>query len=99
MTRVHRVAVISYPLGSDAPGWAPPGWPDPELPWRKRRELIRRGFRWPRRRQFLSSSGAWGLASLLLVYGCEVEVQSSDPVSWTEEPLQFKPADVGIEAS
>lgn len=83
MTRVYRLTVI-YPEGSHEPGWRPESWDEflASLTWRQRREAERRGFRWPRERLFLSSSGAYGRAALLRWMGAEVEVLASDPVTW-----------------
>jgi hypothetical protein len=90
MSRVQRVYQLSviYPEGSFSPGWWPACWSSPDflktLSRAERRELRRRQFRWPRERAFLSSSGAYGRASLLRWYGAEVAVQPSNPVTWPD---------------
>lgn len=85
MTRVYKLDII-YPEGSHEPGWRPACWSDPEylrtMDRKLRRELERREFKWPRERLFLSSSGAYNRAGLLLWYGAEVTVLASDPVTW-----------------
>lgn len=80
---VYRLE-ISYPEGSDAPGWLPPRWDQyvRKLPLRTRRKVRRTGFRWPRERMFLSSSGAYGRAAQLIRFGCDVEIIRSDAVSF-----------------
>jgi hypothetical protein len=88
--RVYRLR-IRYPEGSGVPGWRPPLWSDPDflssLTRAERSELKKRTFRWPRERMFLSSSGAWNRAGLLILYGAGVEVQPSQPVLWLEDDL------------
>lgn len=74
-TRVYRLDV-TYPPGSDAPGWQPEGWvPLPFHPVK---------FRWPRHRKFLSKRGAHNLAAVFRRYGAEVTVVASDPVTWPD---------------
>jgi hypothetical protein len=87
-TRVYRLDIV-YPEGSRLPGWHPAAWTDPQylrtLSREQRREIraaLRRPFKWPRERLFLSSSGAYGRAALLRACGCDVEVQGSLPVEW-----------------
>jgi hypothetical protein len=84
-SRVYRLDII-YPEGSRQPGWRPASYDDPRylatLTRRQRREHLARPFRWPRERQFLSSSGAYGRAGLLRWWGADVEVYASDPVTW-----------------
>lgn len=86
--RVYRL-VITYPEGSQVLGWRPACWSDPEflrtLSRKARRELRGTVFCWPTERQFLSSSGAQGRASLLRWYGAGVEVYASDPVTWPDQ--------------
>lgn len=81
--RVYRLD-ITYPEGSREPGFRPYGWEDylRSLPVLKRRRLRREGFRWPRERMFLSSSGAYERAALLRAFGADVTVLRSDPVRW-----------------
>jgi hypothetical protein len=84
--RVYRLE-ITYPEGSDAPGWVPACWPELLASIKdraRRRELRRRGFRWPRERLFLSASGAYKRAGLLTVFGATVFVDASWPVTWSE---------------
>ena len=82
---VYRLVII-YPEGSQAPGWRPALWSDPEflarLSRRSRRALARTTFTWPAERMFLSSSSAWNRAGKLLMYGAQVEVQASKTVTW-----------------
>jgi len=83
MTRCWRL-VISYPAGSQEPGWEPPGWdryatasagaPPPEWDGAD--------FRWPRERVFLSERGARWRRTLLEGWGATVRIQRSDPVTW-----------------
>lgn len=87
--RVYQVTV-SYPEGALEPGWRPAVWLSG--PWRdsltrkQRRELDKREFRWPRRRRYLSSSGAYAMSDLLRWYGAWSEVHASLPVTWPEVP-------------
>jgi len=67
---------IAYPEGSSRRGWRPAGW-------KPRLGLRRPGFRWPRERVFLSSSGAYRRAAYLQACGAQVNVLRSDPVTWT----------------
>jgi hypothetical protein len=86
VTRVYRLD-IQYPEGSDAPGWVPACWPDFLASIKdkaERRAVRRRGFRWPRERLYLSASGAWSRAWLLMAFGAVVDVDASDPVTWPE---------------
>lgn len=86
IVRVYRIAV-EYPPGSDAPGWVPACWDEFLAGIKdkaKRREMRRRGFRWPREHLYLSASGAWSRAYLLAVFGATVDVEASDPVTWPE---------------
>jgi len=90
VTRVWRLDII-YPEGSREPGWHPACWDDPgylaSLPRRLRKTLRRwkrAGFRWPREREFLSSSAAYDRAALLRAWGADVLVQRSDPVTWPD---------------
>jgi len=80
---------VAYPEGSHEKGWRPAIWDDPEflkrLPRDERRALKHREFRWPRERMFLSASGAWWRAAMLLSYGAEVDVQRSERIRWPEE--------------
>jgi hypothetical protein len=86
--RVYQL-VITYPEGSQRPGWRPAGWSDPQflatLSHRQRRQLARAEFSWPAERRFLSASGAEGRANLLRWYGAGVSVYASDPVTWPEQ--------------
>jgi hypothetical protein len=50
----------------------------------QRREVRRRGFRWPREHLYLSASGAHQRAGLLTWFGASVLVDASDPVTWPE---------------
>lgn len=81
--RVFRLE-ITYPEGSRLPGWVPERWESwlRSLPPLKRRRVRKAGFRWPRERMFLSSSGAYDRAALLRAFGAEVQVLRSDPVTW-----------------
>jgi hypothetical protein len=85
LRHVYALDVV-YPEGSREPGWRPGCWSDPAylktLTRKQRRDLAGAVFRWPRERMFLSSSGAYGRAGLLLWYGADVEVLPSDPVTW-----------------
>ena len=86
IVRVYRI-VVEYPPGSDASGWAPACWDEFLAGIKdraKRREMRRRGFRWPREHLYLSASGAWSRAGLLHWFGATVDVEASDPVSWPE---------------
>jgi hypothetical protein len=83
-TRVYRL-IITYPPGSEnGSGFRPYGWEDilSRLPYRARRKELKRGFRWPAERKFLSSNAAYRRAHLLEFYGAHVLVQASTPVSW-----------------
>lgn len=87
-TRVYRLDII-YPEGCRLPGWHPARWSDPAylatLTREQRREvrgLLKKPFKWPRERMFLSASGAHGRAWRLRFYGAEVEVEGSAPVTW-----------------
>lgn len=86
---IWRLKVV-YPEGSHEKGWRPALWSDPEflkkLSRDERRALRKREFRWPGERMFLSSSGAWGRAGLLLAYGAQVDVQRSERIQWPAEP-------------
>jgi hypothetical protein len=80
--------VVSYPPGSDEPGWVPFCWNELLAGVKDRRQrqaLRRRGFRWPKERLFLSHSGAWGRAGLLSWCGATVEVRRSGEVTWWED--------------
>lgn len=77
-TRVYRLDV-TYPPGSDAPGWTPEGW-DPD----EYRDAWTDKFVWPRARKFLSRRGAEDRAKLLRSYGATVTVVPSDPVTWPD---------------
>jgi hypothetical protein len=88
IVRVYKLDIV-YPEGSREPGWHPALWRDPAylrtLTREQRREiraLLRKPFKWPRERRFLSPAGAYGRAWLLRFYGAEVEVYASDPVTW-----------------
>jgi hypothetical protein len=83
---VWRLDVI-YPEGSRLPGFRPYGWEAylRSLPALKRRRMRKAGFRWPRERLFLSSSGAYERAALLRAFGADVEVYRSDPVTWPDQ--------------
>lgn len=87
---------ITYPAGSKAPGWKPARWDEVAygLKWRARRKVIRKGFRWPRERMFLSSSAAYHRANLLTWCGAAVQVHRSFPVRWP-----WVPVDVEFDAS
>jgi hypothetical protein len=96
--RVYRIDII-YPEGSGEPGWYPALWTDPEwlktLTSKGRREIkamLRKPFKWPHERLFLSRSGAGNRAMLLRVYGAEAEVHSSDPVTWPERRTSARQA-------
>jgi len=93
--RIYRLA-ITYPEGSHEPGWRPASYDDPRflatLTARQRREHKKRPFQWPRERQFLSSSGAYGRAMVLRWYGAQVEVLASDPVTWPGSVRRDSPA-------
>jgi hypothetical protein len=87
-TRVYRLDIV-YPEGCRLPGWHPARWTDPgylaTLTREQRREvrrLLRKPFKWPRERLFLSSSGAHARAWRLRFYGATVEVEGSLPVTW-----------------
>lgn len=91
--KVYRLEIV-YPEGCRLPGWHPAIWTDPG--WlrgldreqrRQIRALLRKPFKWPRERLFLSSSGAYGRAALLQAYGAEVEVRASLPVAWPNPEL------------
>jgi hypothetical protein len=85
--RVYRL-LIAYPAGSDDPDWTPACWGEMLAAVKdrtERRSLRRRGFRWPRERMFLSASGAWSRAALLTMFGAQVTVQPSEPVTWWED--------------
>jgi hypothetical protein len=91
-TRIYKVKV-TYPEGCREPGWHPARWTDPAYLLtctrehrREIRALLRKPFKWPRERLFLSSSGAWNRAWLLRFYGAEAEVLGSLPVRWPHEP-------------
>jgi hypothetical protein len=84
--RVYHLG-IEYPPGSLAPGWVPARWEEflSQVADRgRRRELRRRGFRWPRERLYLSESGANSRAWTLRYFGATVFVDASDPVTWPE---------------
>lgn len=90
-TRVHKIEII-YPEGCREPGWHPAVWTDPEYlatctreQRREIRRLLRKPFRWPRERLFLSSSGAYHRAGLLRFYGAQARVAASDPVTWPSD--------------
>jgi hypothetical protein len=78
VTRVYRLEIV-YPEGSRVPGWEPYAW---RVMSRRQRRKLPPVFKWPRERQFLSSSGAYGRAALLRAFGAEVEVYASAPVTW-----------------
>jgi hypothetical protein len=86
--RAYRLDIV-YPEGCREPGWHPAVWANPEylrtLTREQRREIrskLRRPFKWPRERLFLSSSGAYNRAWLLRFYGADADVLASDPVTW-----------------
>jgi hypothetical protein len=89
-SRTVRVCALKiiYPEGSHASGWYPPKWDDPKylksMPRKMRRQVprMKREFRWPKEKLYLSRSGANSRAWLLRAYGAEVEVLGSDPVTW-----------------
>jgi hypothetical protein len=84
---VYRL-IIFYPPGSQEPGWKPAVWSqllDGIADKAKRREVRRRGFRWPRERKFLSRDAAYRRALMLRWLGAAVEVQRSEPVTWWED--------------
>ncbi len=78
--RLYRLDV-TYPEGSDAYDWEPPGWapeysPDPYSDDR---------FVWPTaKRLYTSKSGARTRARLLESYGATVRIVASEPVVWPE---------------
>lgn len=75
--------IVEYPEGVD--------WTNPPHLW-----LEDRGeegppdgdrvlyFDWPKRRHYLSMSGAKKRADLLRRYGCVVGIQRSESIEWTE---------------
>jgi len=85
---VYRL-VISYPPGSQEPGWKPACW-DALLrdvkDKRERAAVRKRGFRWPRERKFMSASAAYRRSLLLQWFGATVDVQRSEPVTWWPSP-------------
>lgn len=96
---VYRL-VIAYPPGSLKPGWKPACWEDllaGIADKRQRAAVRRRGFRWPRERLFLSSSGAYGRANLLMWFGAQVDVQQSEEVTWWEDidAMEWQPDPTG----
>ncbi len=93
---VYRLR-IEYPAGSFEPGWMPAAWSSPLLPRRLRRQLAREGFRWPRERLFLSRSGAWHRALLLISYGARAEVERSAPVTWPLPEVSFDPSGIPVD--
>jgi hypothetical protein len=82
---------ITYPEGSQEPGWEPPGWREglavdlgrgqPDDDWRPGYCY---DFRWPRRRTYLSRAAAERQARLLERCGAKVTVVQSLPVEWPE---------------
>ena len=86
-TYVFRL-IITYPEGSQEPGWRPALWSDPgyiaTLPRLERWQLRRARFRWPRERLFLSASSAWFRAWTLARYGAQVRIRRSEQVTWDD---------------
>jgi hypothetical protein len=87
-TRIYKIRII-YPEGCREPGWHPAVWTDPEYlatctreQRREIRGLLKKPFKWPRERLFLSSSGAYHRCWLLRFYGAQAEALGSDPVTW-----------------
>lgn len=68
---------VSYPDGSDEPGWAPPGWqPDSDYVTR----FHTAEFYWPSvRSAYLSRSSAVRRANLLEKYGAAVRLLRAEP--------------------
>jgi hypothetical protein len=93
---VYRLR-IEYPAGSFEPGWKPAAWSSPLLAKRLRRQLARQEFRWPRERLFLSRSGAWRRAFLLISYGARAEVERSAPVTWPLPEVRFDPSGIAVD--
>lgn len=69
---------ITYPEGSDQPGWEPQNW-DPE---QSAYNYGERYFKWPKIRRYLSNSAAQRRAQLFRCFGCEVDVVASEPIQW-----------------
>lgn len=83
-THVYRLHV-TYPPGSDAPGWAPPAWTADLREEPDTGAVVEVPFSWPAAHDYLSQSGANERAALLRIYGAEVVVKRSLPVQWPGE--------------
>lgn len=83
-TRVYRLD-ITYPEGSDAPGWQPAGWTAGDPGTRGGPELEDCWFGWPAEHLYLSRSGSARRAEILRGYGCDVNIVVSFPVMWNED--------------
>lgn len=79
--RVYRLDV-TYPAGSDEPGWEPAGWEPGGYQIDDAGSWETGEFRWPRERVYLSRKGADYKAGLLRGYGAQVTVVPSLPVEW-----------------
>lgn len=85
---------ITYPEGSREPGWKPALWQDKEfvktLPLKVRAMMVLRParFKWPRERMYMSSDAAWARAFFLKSCGASVTILRSQPVTWTDAPLE-----------
>lgn len=73
--------MVSYPEGSDKPGWAPANWDHGGFTDYDGEPIE---FSWPRRRNYFSAPGAHARAALFRKYGAEVVVDVSEPIVWPE---------------
>jgi len=78
--------LITYPAGSQEPGFRPYCWGNllAEMDWRQRIKARRRGFRWPPERTWLSESPAEYRAWWLTRCGATVVLQKSAAVQWED---------------
>jgi len=98
---LYRLRVF-YPPGSLEPGWKPAVWGQYLVGIEdkaRRREVRKRGFRWPRERKFMSASAAYRRALLLQWFGATVDVQRSEPVTWwqDEDAMDWWPSPESLE--
>lgn len=101
-TRIKRAYYldITYPEGSHdeeglpTAGWKPPPCTDPDMglmaSYYDQQHIdhyVRDGrFRWPMPRTYLTYAGADNKARIFRAYGCRVDIQESDPITWGDNP-------------
>lgn len=80
MTRVYMLEVV-YPPGVD--------WDHPPPNWQPLYD--EQDFYFPRERKYLSKKAALAKATLLVSYGCQVTLRTSDPVTFGDNNIALAP--------